>query len=51
MALRNNQQPDEGEVLREIATRKIEAERLRVQQLADENEKLRALGADIERVR
>ena len=49
MALRNNQQPDEGEVLREIATRKIEAERLRVQQLAAENEKLRALGADLQK--
>lgn len=41
--------PDEREVLRQIATRKIEAERVRVQQLSAENEKLRTLAADLQR--
>ncbi|MCB9893004.1 MAG: hypothetical protein H6839_00980 [Planctomycetes bacterium] len=41
--------PDEGEILREIATRKIEAERLRVRQLAEENEKFRTMAADLQR--
>ncbi|MCA8910848.1 MAG: hypothetical protein KDB82_04035 [Planctomycetes bacterium] len=50
MAKRNQQpQPDEGEILREIATRKIEAERIRVRQLADENEKLRTMAAELQR--
>ncbi|MEZ5991561.1 MAG: hypothetical protein R3E76_04335 [Planctomycetota bacterium] len=50
MAKRNSQQPaDEGDILREIATRKIEAERFRVQQLSAENEKLRTLAADLQR--
>jgi hypothetical protein len=43
------QPQDEGDILREIATRKIEAERLRVRQLAEENEKLRTLAADLQR--
>ncbi|MCB9933176.1 MAG: hypothetical protein H6841_07135 [Planctomycetes bacterium] len=42
-------EPDEGEILREIATRKIEAERLRVRQLAEDNEKMRTLAADLQR--
>ena len=42
-------EPNEGDILREIATRKIEAERLRVRQLAAENEKLRGMGADLQR--
>lgn len=47
---RNKPEPvDEGAILREIATRKIEAERLRVQQLAAENEKLRTIAADLQK--
>ena len=50
MAKRNQQpQPNEGEILREIATRKIEAERIRVRQLGDENEKLRTMAAELQR--
>ena len=49
MARRKSKEPNEGEVLREIATRKIEAERVRVKQLADENEKMRTLAADLQR--
>lgn len=45
----SKQQPDEGQILREIATRKIEAERIRVRQLSDENEKLRTMAADLQR--
>ncbi|MCC7509852.1 MAG: hypothetical protein IT464_10790 [Planctomycetes bacterium] len=47
---RNQPQPaDEGAILREIATKKIEAERVRVQQLAQENEKLRTIAADLQK--
>jgi hypothetical protein len=49
MGRKNPPPPDEREVLREIATRKIEAERVRVRQLAEENEKLRTLAADLQR--
>lgn len=42
-------QPDEGAVFREVATRKLEAERIRVQQLVQENEQLRALAADLQK--
>jgi hypothetical protein len=49
MSKHGQPQPDEGAILREIATRKIEAERLRVRQLSEENEKMRALAADLQR--
>jgi hypothetical protein len=50
MARRNKQpEPNEGEILREIATRKIEAERIRVRQLAEENEKFRNMAAELQR--
>lgn len=49
MATRNTRVPDEGEVFREVATRKLEAERIRVQQLADENNKLREVAADLQK--
>lgn len=46
---KSKDQPDEGAVLREIATRKIEAERVRVRQLAEENEKLRNMAGELQR--
>lgn len=49
MAAKNPPMPDEGEVFREIATRKLEAERIRVQQLANENAQLRAMAADLQK--
>lgn len=49
MGRKDPKPPDEREVLRQIATRKIEAERVRVKQLADENEKMRTLAADLQR--
>ncbi|MCC6466439.1 MAG: hypothetical protein IT463_13955 [Planctomycetes bacterium] len=42
-------QPNEGEVFREVATRKLEAERIRVMQLGQENEQLRAMAADLQK--
>lgn len=50
MARRKPQQDiDEGSVLREIATRKIEAERIRVRELTEENEKLRNMAGELQR--
>jgi hypothetical protein len=47
---RNQPKPaDEGAILREIATRKIEAERVKVQQLSEENVKLRTIAADLQK--
>ncbi|MHC4840463.1 MAG: coiled-coil domain-containing protein [Planctomycetota bacterium] len=43
---RNN---DEAEVFKEIATRKIEKERLRALRLEEENDKLRKMAADLQR--
>ena len=49
MGRREPEKPDEGQLLREIATRKIEAERVRVRQLSEENERMRVIAADLQR--
>jgi len=49
MAAKPPPPPDEGQVFREVATRKLEAERVRVQQLANENASLRAMAADLQK--
>lgn len=41
--------PDESAVFREVATRKLEAERVRVQQLAAENVQLREMAAELQK--
>jgi chromosome segregation ATPase len=49
MPAKDIRNPDESAVFREVATRKLEAERVRVQQLADENKKLREMAADLQK--
>ncbi|MBX3473162.1 MAG: hypothetical protein KF754_02185 [Planctomycetes bacterium] len=49
MAAKPPPPPDEGAVFREVATRKLEAERIRVQQLANENTQLREMAADLQK--
>lgn len=49
MARSKSQPQDEGAILREIATRKIEAERAKVENLSTENTKLRAIAADLQK--
>ncbi|MBE7492346.1 MAG: hypothetical protein HS108_11390 [Planctomycetes bacterium] len=49
MAAKPPPPPDEGAVFREVATRKLEAERIRVQQLAAENAQLREMAADLQK--
>lgn len=49
MAAKPPPPPDEGAVFREVATRKLEAERIRVQQLAKENIQLREMAADLQK--
>jgi hypothetical protein len=49
MGRRDTTPRDEGAILREIATRKIEAERARAETLTAENIKLRAMAADLQK--
>jgi hypothetical protein len=49
MARKQSEPPDESRILREIATRKIEAERTRAEQLEAENAKLRTMAADLQK--
>jgi len=46
---RKHESPDESRILREIATRKIEAERSRALQVEAENAKLRTMAADLQK--
>ena len=46
MAAKDSRNTDESAVFREVATRKLEAERVRVQQLSSENVRLREMAAE-----